>query len=99
MGIEALAGVTAIETTVAAVPVPLKLTTCGLPPPSSLNSNDAVRVPTAVGVKVMLTVQLAPAASVLPQVLVWEKSLASAPVIAICERRIVLRPLLVMVTV
>jgi hypothetical protein len=33
-----------------------------------------VRVPVAVGVKVTLIVQLAPALTVLPQVLVWEKS-------------------------
>ena len=40
----------------------------------------AVRVPVAVGLKVTLIVQLAPAATELPQVFVWAKSPALVPV-------------------
>jgi hypothetical protein len=42
---------------------------------------EAVRLPLAVGLKATLIVQLAPAATELPQVLVWAKSPALAPVI------------------
>ena len=41
---------------------------------------EAVRVPVAVGLKVTLMVQLAPAATLDPQVLVSEKSPLLAPV-------------------
>ncbi len=68
------------------LPVPARPTACGLPPPSSLNSADAVRVPDVVGVKVTLTVQPALAAKVLPQVVVSEKSSAFVPPIAVCQR-------------
>lgn len=78
--------------------MPVRPTAWGLPPPSSLNSSEAARAPVAVGLKVTLTVQLAPAAKVLPQVVVLEKSPAFAPVIAICHRCIVTPPLLVIVT-
>jgi hypothetical protein len=40
---------------------------------------EADRLPLAEGVKVTLIVQLAPAATELPQLLVWAKSLALAP--------------------
>jgi len=59
------------------VPVPVRLTFCGLPPPSSLIETAAVRFPVAEGVKVTATKQLAPPATLVPQVLVWAKSLAS----------------------
>jgi hypothetical protein len=39
----------------------------------------AVRVPAAAGLKLTLIVQLAPAATLDPQLLVWAKSLAFAP--------------------
>ena len=52
------------------IPVPDRLTDWGLPPPSSLKSSVVVRAPVAVGLNVTLTVQLAPAPKVLPQVLV-----------------------------
>ena len=52
----------------AVVPVPLIETFCGLPLALSEMLRDAVRDPLAVGLKVMLTLQLAPAASELPQV-------------------------------
>jgi hypothetical protein len=66
--------------TTGAVPVPLRATVCGLPTALSLILSVAVRVPVAVGRKVTLIVQLAPAAKVLPHVCVWEKSLALVPV-------------------
>jgi hypothetical protein len=61
-------------------PVPVRLTACGLPEAESLTLSPAVRVPGAVGVKVRLIVQLAPAARELPQVLDCAKSPALAPV-------------------
>ncbi len=53
-----------------ALPVPVKDTVCGLPLASSVIVMAPVRVPVAVGVKVTLIVQLAPAATELPQMLV-----------------------------
>ena len=55
---------------VAAVPLPEKLTVCGLPVALSEMLTEAVRVPLAEGVSVTLIVQLALAATELPQVLV-----------------------------
>ena len=52
----------------AVVPVPLSDTCCGLPAALSVTLRAALRVPLAVGLKVTLIVQLAPAASELPQV-------------------------------
>ena len=46
----------------AAVPVPVRLTVCGLPVALSVRATAAVRVPLAVGLKVALIVHLAPAA-------------------------------------
>ncbi len=48
----------------AAVPVPVKLMVCGLPAALSAMETEAIRVPVAVGVKVTLRVQFAPAARV-----------------------------------
>jgi len=48
--------------------MPLSVTFCGLPLALSVMLSAAVRVPDAVGLKVTLTVQLAPAANELPQV-------------------------------
>ena len=45
----------------------------------------AERLPLAEGLKVMLMVQLAPAATLDPQLLVWAKSLAFAPKTAMLE--------------
>ena len=81
------------------VPVPLRLTDCGLPPPSSLNNNCALRVPAAEGVNVTVIPQLLPAARVLPQVLLLEKSAALEPRKAICQICIGLLPKLLSVTV
>src|SRR6266404_4036407 len=53
-----------------AAPVPVRLTDCGLPLALSVMVIAPVRVPVAVGVNVTLIVQLAPAATEVPQVLV-----------------------------
>jgi hypothetical protein len=63
------------------VPVPARLTFCGLPPPLSFTFTDADLPPLATGVNVTLMKQLAPAATLVPQVFVWAKSLALFPVI------------------
>src|SRR5207237_7671843 len=55
-------------------PVPVSDTFCGLLEAESVSVSVPVRVPPAVGVKVTLTVQLAPAARLLPQLLLCEKS-------------------------
>ncbi len=57
-----------------AVPVPLNETLCGLPAASSVIVTEPMRVPVAVGVKLTLMVQLAPAAIDVPQLLLCEKS-------------------------
>ena len=80
------------------VPVPVRLTDCGLPVALSVTVTAAVGVPLALGVKVTLIVQLAPAATELPQVLIWEKSLALVPVTARLEIVSVVPPVLVSVT-
>ena len=56
--------------TTAAVPVPERLTVSGLPLALSVMLTEAVRLPLAAGVNVTLIVQLAPAATELPQLLV-----------------------------
>ena len=61
------------------VPVPERLTVWGLPAALSVTMTAAVRVPCAAGLKVTLMVQLAPAATLDPQLLVWAKSLALVP--------------------
>lgn len=61
------------------VPLPVSDTACGLSVASSITVKVAALVPTAAGLKVTLTVQLAPAARLDPQVLVWAKSLGSVP--------------------
>ena len=75
--IEGFAGVTAIETRLAAVPVPVKATVCGLLLALSAKLKAPLRVPSALGEKVTVAVQLAPAASVvglIGQVVVTLKS-------------------------
>jgi hypothetical protein len=68
-----------------AVPVPLRLTVCGLPLALSVNVTAAERVPLAVGLNVTLIEHLAPAATLDPQPLVWAKSPELAPVSAMLE--------------
>jgi len=55
----------------AALPVPLRLSICGLFKALSVIVRLAVLVPLAEGVKVTLIAQFAPAATELPQVLLW----------------------------
>lgn len=56
------------------MPVPVSATTCGLPAALSMMLIDPVRAPATDGVKVTLIVQLAPGASVEPQMVVSLKS-------------------------
>jgi hypothetical protein len=53
------------------VPVPDRLTDCGLPAALSVSTTAPVLVPVAVGVNVTLMAQLVPAATGLTQLLVW----------------------------
>src|SRR5947199_81298 len=64
-----------------AVPVPLNPAACGDPVALSVMLTAALRAPAAVGVKVTEIVQLPPAATLDPQVLVWAKSPPFVPVI------------------
>ena len=61
-------------TTGAATPVPVRLTVWVAGLALSVMVKAPVLVPVAVGLKVTLSVQLALAARLEPQVLVWEKS-------------------------
>ena len=65
--------------------MPLRLAVCGLLLALSLTESVALRLPVAVGVKVTLMVQLELAASEVPQLLVWAKSLLLAPAMAMLE--------------
>jgi hypothetical protein len=62
-------------------PVPLRLTDCGDPAALSVTVNDAVSAPVFVGLNLTEIVQLAPAATVAPQVVVSEKEDAFVPLI------------------
>jgi hypothetical protein len=64
------------------VPVPERLTVCGLLAALSEMLREPLLVPAAVGVKVTLIAHSAPAATEPPQVFVCAKSLAFAPVTA-----------------
>ena len=68
-----LLGVT-VNCGVLEAPVPVSDTFCGLLEAESVSVSVPVRVPAPVGVKVTLMVQLTPAARLLPQLLLWEKS-------------------------
>jgi len=76
-------------------PVPVRFTVCGLPAALSAIVIVPVQVPPAEGVKVTVTVQFAPAATLAPQVLVWAKS----PLATILEIESGALPELVNVTV
>jgi antitoxin (DNA-binding transcriptional repressor) of toxin-antitoxin stability system len=67
--------------TAGATAVPVKLMGCV--PRLSVRTTDAFREPAAVGAKAMVIVQLAPSSKFVPQVFVWEKSLALAPLSSI----------------
>lgn len=62
------------------VPVPESDTVCGLPVALSVMLSEAARVPVAVGVNRIAIVQLPPAATEGPQVLISVKSVGFAPV-------------------
>ena len=66
----------------ATVPVPVRLAVWGLLVALSVTVSVPVRVPVAVGVKVTLMVQLPPAATLVPQLLVCAKSPLLVPVTA-----------------
>jgi hypothetical protein len=83
----------------AVVPIPLRVTFCGLPAALSLMLSAAVRVPDAVGLNVILMLQLAAVANELPHVWVCAKSLALVPVTAIAVMLKVVLPMLVSTTV
>jgi len=61
------------------MPVPERPTDWGLPVALSVMARAAARLPAADGVKVTLMVQLAPAATEMPQLLVWAKSVELVP--------------------
>src|SRR5437016_6044163 len=63
-------------------PVPVSDTDCGLPAASSVMVSVAVRALAAVGVKVRLRTQLAPAASVAPLMQVVPEASAKSPALA-----------------
>ena len=63
-------------------PVPVRVAVCGLPVALSVTATAAARVPDAAGTNVTLIVQLAPAATDVPQVLLWAKSPLLVPVTA-----------------
>ncbi len=69
------------KVTAGRVPVPLRAAVWGLPTPLSATESEAVLEPIAVGVKVMLMVQFAPTATLVPQLLVCAKLPAFVPVI------------------
>ena len=79
--------------------VPVRVTICGLPTALSVIAREALRVPGAVGANVTLIVQLPPAATELPQVLVTLKSPALAPVTCRLVMVKVLLPVLLRVMV
>ena len=85
--------------TVAEVPVPERLRDWGLPVALSVTVTEAAWLPLAVGSKVTLMVQLPPAGTELPHVLVSAKALALVPVSAMLETPNAALPLLVRVAV
>jgi len=66
-----------------ATPDPVRLAVWGLPVALSVTVTAAVLAPDAVGLNVTLIVQLAPAATDAPHVLLWEKSPLLVPVTAV----------------
>lgn len=79
-------------TLMAAVPVPVKDTVCGVPVALSATLMEALRAPRAVGLNVTVMVQLAPAASEVVQVVVRVKSAEFVPVTVIVEIATLPRP-------
>jgi hypothetical protein len=85
--------------TAAAVPVPERVTDCGLPLALSATLSTAARLPLATGAKVTLMMHEAPAATELPQLFAWAKSPALTPDTAMLLMAKVPLPELVSVTV
>src|ERR1039457_7273507 len=81
-----------------ATPVPERVMVCGDPAALSVMVTDALRPPAAVGVNVTEKLQFAPAATLLPQVLVYAKSPGLAPVTAMLVIDRVPVPVLLRVT-
>ena len=77
-----------------AAPVPVKVADWGLPEALSVMVTEALRAPLAVGVNVTLMEQLAPAATLAPQVLVCAKSPLLVPVMAMLVMLIAIVPVL-----
>jgi hypothetical protein len=88
-----------VTPTIGPTPVPVRLTVCGLPLTLSAMLTEAVRLPTATGVNVTLIVQVPPAATELPHVLVTGKSPGSVPVVPRLVIAKLAFPVLVRVTV
>jgi len=81
---------------VGSLPIPDKLTRCGLPPPLSLIETVPLKVPLDSGAKVTTTLQDLCGPSLDPQVLVWEKLV---PETVMPARFMVLFPTFVMTVV
>src|SRR5690348_4786316 len=77
------------------VPFPINPAVCGLPPLLSLTPTCAVRDPVVVGVNVTWTTQWAPAARVLPQLVISAKSPGLGPASVMLEMLTVVVPLLI----
>jgi hypothetical protein len=89
----------AVMPAIGLLPVPARLTVCGLPPALSAMLTEAVRFPMPPGVNATLIVQLAFAATEPGHVLVTAKSPGSVPVAPILVIAKAPFPLLVSVTV
>lgn len=85
--------------TAGATPVPVREMLCGLPSALSVIDSEAFLAPVAVGLNVMLNVQLAPATRLAPHVLVSEKSPLLAPVMVMADPLNVSVPVPVLVSV
>ena len=83
-----------VGVTVTPVPLPVRATVCGLPGALSATETEAAREPVAVGRKVTLIVQDAPAVSVVPHVVVRVKSPALVPAIVMLITDMLAFPLL-----
>ena len=80
-------------------PSPKSVTVCGDPAASSVIVTMALRLPAAAGVNVTAMPQFSPAARLVPQVFVWPKSPALAPVSAMLVIARALAPVLLSVIV
>jgi hypothetical protein len=78
--------------------LPSRDTSCRLPPPLSVKLSAALSVPDALGLNVTLMLQLAFDGNDVPQVCVWAKAPALAPVMAIPVMFKLVVPTLVSVT-